>query len=128
MRGQAAHLPGRCQPSYREPRKGTGPQPVHPAQGRRRREETGADEALDDTLDLVADPSVGEPGGDLDIEAAIAALPPGARRVLVLAGVYGYSHEETASMLGIAVGTCKAQLHRARQLLDARLTPAEQPS
>ena len=97
-------------------------------QGRRRREETGADEAIDDTLDLVADPTTGEAGVDLDIEAAIAALPPGARRVLVLAGVYGYSHEETASMLGIAVGTCKAQLHRARQLLGARLEPAEQPS
>jgi RNA polymerase sigma-70 factor (ECF subfamily) len=98
------------------------------AQGRRRREETGADAAIDDTLDLIADPATGEAGVDLDIEAAIAALPPGARRVLVLAGVYGYSHEEAASMLGIAVGTCKAQLHRARQLLGARLAPAEQPS
>jgi RNA polymerase sigma-70 factor, ECF subfamily len=98
------------------------------AQGRRRREETGADEAIDDTLELIADPAAGEPGGDLDIEAAIAALPPGARRVLVLAGMYGYSHEETASMLGIAVGTCKAQLHRARQLLGARLAPVEQTS
>jgi len=98
------------------------------AQGRRRREETGIDEAVDDTLELVADPAAGEPGGDLDIEAAVAALPPGARRVLVLAGVYGYSHEETASMLGIAVGTCKAQLHRARQLLGTRLAPVEQPS
>ena len=98
------------------------------AQGRRRREETGVDAPLDDTLELIADPATGEAGGDLDIEAAIAALPPGARRVLVLAGLYGYSHEEAAAMLGIAVGTCKAQLHRARQLLGARLAPAEQPS
>jgi DNA-directed RNA polymerase specialized sigma24 family protein len=29
-------------------------------------------------------------------------------------------------MLGIAVGTCKAQLHRARQLIGARLAPVEQ--
>jgi hypothetical protein len=41
--------------------------------------------------------------------------------VLVLAGIYGYSHEECAAMLGIAVGTCKAQLHRARSV--ARRSP-----
>lgn len=98
------------------------------AQGRRRREELGLDAPLDDLLESVADPGAGEPDGGMDIEAAIAALPPGARRVLVLAGIYGYSHEEAAGMLGIAVGTCKAQLHRARQLLGARLTPVEQVS
>ena len=56
-----------------------------------------------------------------EIEAAIAGLPDGARDVLVLAGIYGYSHEETSEMLGVAEGTCKAQLHRARQLLRHRL-------
>ncbi len=56
-----------------------------------------------------------------EIEGAIGALPAGARDVLVLSGLYGYSHGETASMLGIAEGTCKAQLHRARQLLRQRL-------
>jgi RNA polymerase sigma-70 factor (ECF subfamily) len=61
----------------------------------------------------------------MDVEAAIAGLPPGARHVLVLAGIYGYTHEETADMLGLAVGTCKAQLHRARQLLGQRLHIAE---
>ncbi|PNB03346.1 RNA polymerase subunit sigma-24, partial [Pseudomonas sp. FW306-2-11BA] len=57
----------------------------------------------------------------LDLEAAIAALPDGARHVLVLVGLYGFSHEEAAAELGIAVGTSKAQLFRARQLLTARL-------
>jgi len=57
----------------------------------------------------------------LDIEAAIAALPDGARHVLVLVGLYGFSHEEVSSELGIAVGTSKAQLHRARRLLATRL-------
>lgn len=55
------------------------------------------------------------------IEDAIAGLPPGARDVLVLSGIYGYSHAETAAMLGVAEGTCKAQLHRARGLLRERL-------
>ncbi|MGH8314986.1 MAG: RNA polymerase sigma factor [Steroidobacterales bacterium] len=49
-------------------------------------------------------------------------MPTGARHVLVLQGVYGYTHEETAEFLGIAVGTCKAQLHRARKLLTERMT------
>jgi RNA polymerase sigma-70 factor (ECF subfamily) len=41
--------------------------------------------------------------------------------VFVLHSIYGYSHEEAASTLGVAVGTCKAQLHRARKLLGVRL-------
>ena len=56
-----------------------------------------------------------------EIEAAIDALPDGARDVLVLSGIYGYSHVEIAPMLGVAEGTCKAQLHRARRLLRERL-------
>ncbi|HZF27419.1 MAG TPA: sigma-70 family RNA polymerase sigma factor [Steroidobacteraceae bacterium] len=58
----------------------------------------------------------------LDVEAAIESLPTGARHVLVLYGIYGYTHDEAANMLGIAVGTCKAQLHRARRLLRERLS------
>lgn len=56
-----------------------------------------------------------------EIERAIGELPQGARDVLVLSGIYGYSHEETAQMLGVAEGTCKAQLHRARSILRRRL-------
>ena len=56
-----------------------------------------------------------------EIENAILELPEGARDVLVLSAIYGYSHAETAEMLGVAEGTCKAQLHRARGLLRDRL-------
>ena len=56
-----------------------------------------------------------------EIEAAVGDLPEGARDVLVLYAIYGYSHAEAAEMLGIAEGTCKAQLHRARGLLRDRL-------
>jgi RNA polymerase sigma-70 factor, ECF subfamily len=56
-----------------------------------------------------------------EIEAAIGALPEGARDALVLHALYGYSHTEAAGMLGVAEGTCKAQLHRARKLLRERL-------
>ena len=57
----------------------------------------------------------------IDVERAIASLPPGARDIVVLHGIYGYSHEEAAEMLGVAVGTCKAQLHRARHLMRAQM-------
>lgn len=56
-----------------------------------------------------------------EIEEAIGGLPDGARDALVLHALYGYSHGEAAEMLGIAEGTCKAQLHRARKLLRERL-------
>jgi len=56
-----------------------------------------------------------------EIESAIGTLPEGARDALVLHALYGYSHGEAAQMLGIAEGTCKAQLHRARKLLRERL-------
>lgn len=56
-----------------------------------------------------------------EIEEAIGSLPEGARDVLVLYAIHGYSHGEVAEMLGVAEGTCKAQLHRARALLRARL-------
>jgi RNA polymerase sigma-70 factor (ECF subfamily) len=56
-----------------------------------------------------------------DLSEAVDRLPRGARHVFVLYAVYGYSHDEAGSMLGIATGTCKAQLHRARRLLAQQL-------
>jgi len=56
-------------------------------------------------------------GTAIDLERAIAALPPGVRRAFVMHDVEGYSHEEIARMTGLAAGTLRAQLHRARQLL-----------
>lgn len=57
----------------------------------------------------------------LDLEQAIAALPPRARIVFVLHDVEGYKHEEIAALLDLETGTSKAQLHRARQLLQEAL-------
>ncbi|MBI1810185.1 MAG: RNA polymerase sigma factor, partial [Gemmatimonadetes bacterium] len=62
------------------------------------------------------------PGLSLDLEQAIAGLPPGARKVFVLHDVQGYTHEEIGEMLGVTAGGCKAQLHRARMLLREALT------
>jgi RNA polymerase sigma-70 factor (ECF subfamily) len=56
-----------------------------------------------------------------ELEQAIAALPPRARAVLVLHDVEGWKHEEIATELSMAVGSSKAQLHRARGLLRRAL-------
>jgi RNA polymerase sigma-70 factor (ECF subfamily) len=62
------------------------------------------------------------PGLRMDLENAIATLPPGAKRVFVLHDVEGYKHEEIATMLGVTSGGSKAQLHRARMLLREALS------
>lgn len=61
------------------------------------------------------------PGESVDLEEAIAGLPERARQVFVLYEVEGYRHEEIAQMMGIAAGTTKAQLHRARRMLRKAL-------
>jgi RNA polymerase sigma-70 factor (ECF subfamily) len=66
--------------------------------------------------------AIGDGGNLNDLSDAVNRLPKGARHVFVLSGIYGYSHEEASNMLGIAVGTSKAQLHRARRLLSQQLT------
>lgn len=79
-----------------------------------------------DRLQLVAEQqeapvTMGDTGEMRDLAAAVDRLPEGARHVFVLNAVYGYSHNEAAGMLGIAVGTSKAQLHRAKRLLAQQL-------
>lgn len=65
--------------------------------------------------------TVADDGELRDLELAINELPSGARHVFVLHAVYGYSHGDTGDMLGIAEGTSKAQLSRARRLLIQQL-------
>ena len=64
----------------------------------------------------------GSPGARLDLDRAIARLPEGARTVFVLHDIEGYQHGEIAEMTGIASGTSKAQLFRARRLLREALS------
>ena len=57
----------------------------------------------------------------MDLEKAIEELPTQARTIFVLHDIEGYQHDEIAEMMGLAVGTTKSQLHRARKLLKERL-------
>ena len=87
--------------------------------------------SFDGTLEETADdssfdlPQVSDAAEVLDLERALSALPDGARYVMVLHTIYGYGHEEIATMLDVAVGTCKAQLHRARRMLRERMERSE---
>lgn len=57
----------------------------------------------------------------LELDSALAGLPPGYRVVFVLYDVEGYSHDEIGLLLGCTAGTSKSQLHKARKKLRALL-------
>jgi RNA polymerase sigma-70 factor (ECF subfamily) len=65
------------------------------------------------------------PEARIDLERALALLPPGYRTVLLLHDLEGYRHEEIAGLLGTTAGTSKSQLSRARRALRRFLSPAE---
>jgi len=56
-----------------------------------------------------------------ELIALIEELPPGARLIFNLFAIEGYPHTEIAVMLSITEGASRAQLTRARQLLQDKL-------
>lgn len=72
---------------------------------------------MEDPDEVGAAATASSPDLGMDLERAIAGLPEGARMAFVLHEIEGYQHGEIASQLGVAEGTVKAQLHRARKLL-----------
>ena len=58
-----------------------------------------------------------ESSSSVDLESYVVRLPERARIVFVLHAIEGYRHQEIATMTGMAVGSSKAQFHRAKQLL-----------
>jgi len=82
----------------------------------------------DDMRHTDADDTLAGPGSPsdridarLDLDAALARLPAGARTVFLLHDIEGYSHDEIAKLTGIAPGTSRAQLWRARRGLMGML-------
>lgn len=65
----------------------------------------------------LADPGASSSEGLVDIRDALARLPLPQRTVLILRSLEGLSEQETAATLGIAPGTVKSRLHRARAAL-----------
>jgi RNA polymerase sigma-70 factor (ECF subfamily) len=82
-------------------------------------------DALDDEVGLfdTASSSLAEQTvTKMDLERALARLPEGCRAAFVLHDVEGLEHREVADILGIAEGTSKSQVHKARLKLRALLT------
>jgi RNA polymerase sigma-70 factor (ECF subfamily) len=80
------------------------------------------------TESLDADPAAGDPAGRreqpvarMDLERAIGSLPDGCREAFVLHDVEGFDHREIGELLGIAEGTSKSQVFKARAKLRALL-------
>lgn len=76
-------------------------------------------------LDEASAIACGIPEGDADLKTrlrvAIGNLPEGTRRVFIMHDIEGFTHEEIGEALGVAVGTSKSQLFRAREKLRAAL-------
>jgi len=82
---------------------------------------------LEDTIETEEEAHKKEPGADdvrlagsidrLQLEHAIANLPPGYRAVFLLHDVEGYEHNEIAKIVGCSIGNSKSQLHKARMRL-----------
>jgi RNA polymerase sigma-70 factor (ECF subfamily) len=94
---------------------------VNAVLGRMRKSKRERDRIQEAGEAATAPASLSDSGDLRDLSDAVDKLPKGARHVFVLYAVYGYSHEEASNMLGIAAGTSKAQLHRARRLLAQQL-------
>ena len=76
---------------------------------------------LDDALAVSVTTREAEPDLKERLAQAIAALPDGYRTVFLMHDVEGFTHEEIGATLGVATGTSKAQLFRARAKLRAAL-------
>jgi RNA polymerase sigma-70 factor, ECF subfamily len=82
---------------------------------------------LEETIETEEESPRKEPGGEdvrlagsidrLQLEHAIADLPPGYRAVFLLHDVQGYEHNEIARIVGCSIGNSKSQLHKARMKL-----------
>lgn len=82
---------------------------------------------LEETIESEEDSPRKEPGAEdirlagsidrLQLEHAIAELPPGYRAVFLLHDVQGYEHNEIARIVGCSIGNSKSQLHKARMRL-----------
>jgi RNA polymerase sigma-70 factor (ECF subfamily) len=94
---------------------------VNAVLGRMRKSKREQDRIMAVALNVPPTVTTGDAGELRDLSEAVDRLPEGARNVFVLHAVYGYTHDEAGEMLGIAAGTSKAQLHRAKRLLAQQL-------
>ncbi len=75
----------------------------------------------DGAAEVAATPPMGAVNR-MDLERAIATLPPACRAAFLLHDVEGFGHEEVGTILGISEGTSKSQVHKARLRIRQYLT------
>jgi RNA polymerase sigma-70 factor (ECF subfamily) len=63
-----------------------------------------------------------------DFRRALRGLPASDRQILLLIGVEGFTYEEAAEVLGVAIGTVKSRLFRARDRLKTRQIAMNTPN
>ena len=80
-----------------------------------------ATDSLDDRVSFELIGARDTPIARIDLERALERLPAGCREAFVLHDIEGYGHKEVAGMLGIAEGTSKSQVFKARMKLRALL-------
>jgi RNA polymerase sigma-70 factor (ECF subfamily) len=73
-----------------------------------------------DPADLEVDVEVPDGATAVEVRAILEALTPEQRTVLVLRHLEGLTEEEMARALGVAPGTVKSRLHRARAAFRGR--------
>jgi len=81
--------------------------------------------AGDDMPEGPRDPEDAASGVELSgaVREALDALKPSLRLPVLLYDIEGLPYGEIAEVLGVAEGTVKSRIHRARQALRARLAP-----
>lgn len=87
---------------------------------KRRREVQDADGVFSSRL--VVHPAQGGHMDLQDFREALSKLPPDQREALILVGASGFSYEEAADICGVAVGTIKSRVNRARSALTRALS------
>lgn len=97
-----------------------------------RREARRPADALDDapasdSALVTAAPSAEEMWTTWEVRAAVETLAPDERRIVQMQHLDGYTHQEIADRLGIAVGTVKSRSFRAHKQLAARLRHVREP-
>ena len=80
--------------------------------------------ALEDAPEAAHEP-LAQMAENMDMQRALAALPPAMREILLLVTVEEYTYAEAAEILGVPVGTVMSRLHRARERLRELMTPPQ---
>lgn len=96
-------------------------------QHQRRQDPLAGSAALDDALPEIPAPP-GTPGAAIDLDHALALLPPPVRLCIVLAYHEHMSHGEIAEATDLPLGTVKSHIRRGTQQLRQLLGDYAEPS